>query len=337
MDIDIFNNNAFSLTELTAALQEVDYLPNGLGAMNIFTESSARTENVWIEKKETVLSLVPTTPRGAALPQGNQKRREGRSFKSVRIAKGDTLWASEIAGIRAFGTETELMQAQQEVLTRMVNLRNDVELTHENMRLGAVQGIVTDADGTPLYNWFDEWSITQPTEDSWAFGTLIDGALRKKCAQVIRTMARASKGAWGPNTQVIGLCGDDFYDALISNPEVRATYLNWTAAADLRQASFWTGFNFGGITWINYRGTDDNNKVAVPASKVKFFPMNAPGAFLRINTPGEFFDTINQPGQQFYALTIPDDERNAYVETEVYSYPLYVATRPAMLLRGKNV
>jgi hypothetical protein len=49
----------------------------------------------------------------------------------------------------------------------------------------------------------------------------------------------------------------------------------------------------------------------------------------------EFFDTNNVPGQEFYALTIPDRDRNAFVDIEVYSYPLYIATRPEMLQRGK--
>lgn len=334
--IDIFADNAFSLVELTAALEDVEYQPSQLGAMGIFTERSVRTEKITIERKETKLNLVQTSLRGAPPPPAEaQPRRNIRDFRAVRLMKSDHLEASEIAGIRAFGTESEFMQVQQEVLQRALNLRNDLELTHENMRLGAVQGIVTDADGTVLFNWFDEWGISQPAEVTWDFAALVDGKLREKCAQTIREIARAAQGAWSPGTQIVALCGDEFYDNLIKNAEVRATYLGWTAAADLRQASFWEPFPFGNILWMNYRGTDDNSKVAVPSTKVKFFPMNAPGAFLRVNAPGEFFDTINQPGQQYYALTIPDEKRNAFVDIELYSYPLYVATRPKMLLRGK--
>ena len=51
----------------------------------------------------------------------------------------------------------------------------------------------------------------------------------------IRQMARAANGAWVQGrTQVHALCGDTFWDQLIAHSEVRQTYLNWTAAADLR-------------------------------------------------------------------------------------------------------
>lgn len=333
--IDVFADDAFGLVELTAALEEVEYKPQQLGQMGIFTSRSVRTEKVSIEKKNQVLTLVPVTERGSPLPQLTQGRRDIRDFRTVRVGKGDHLTAAELAGIRAFGTDSEFVQVQQEVLTRSQMIRDDLELTHEHMRLGAIQGILLDADGSVIYNWFDEWDITQPAEMVFNFATLIDGAFRKKCADIIRTMAKAAKGAWGPGTQVVGMCGDQFYDELISNAEVRATYLGWTAAADLRQASFWEPFPFGNIQWMNYRGTDDGSKVAIPTDKVKFFPINAPEAFLRVNSPGESFDVVNTPGQEFYARTIPDEKRNEFVDIEVVSYPLYIATRPGMLLRGR--
>lgn len=337
--IDIFSDNAFSLLELTAALSDVEYQPNMLGAMGIFTPRSVRTEKVAIERKENVLSLVQTTPRGAPLDAAkNQPRRTIRDFRSVRLAKGDHIEAAELANIREFGTESEFVQVQKETMQRMVNVRADLELTHENMRLGAIQGIVVDADGSVINNWFDEWSIAQPAEQTFDFATLIDGKFREKCNQTVRAMQRASKGAWGPGARVGALCGDEFYDALIKNAEVREIWLAQQARADSLRADLvqpWMEVDFGSIRWINYRGTDDNSKVAVPSTKCKFFPIGAPDAFLRVQSPGEFFDTINQPGQEYYALTIPDEKRNAFVDIEVYSYPLYVATRPQMLLRAK--
>jgi hypothetical protein len=72
-----------------------------------------------------------------------------------------------VQNIRAFGSETELQQVQQEIADIMggpTGLRNSIELTHENMRLGAIQGILLDADGTVIRNWFTEFGISQPAE-----------------------------------------------------------------------------------------------------------------------------------------------------------------------------
>lgn len=339
--INIFDDDAFSMIELTDALRDIEYRPSALGSMGIFTPKSVRTETIAIERKADKLALVPTSLRGAP-PTSNksQERRNMRDFRTVRIATEDRITASEIANIRAFGQESELVQVQSEVADRMTQMRDNQELTKEHMRLGAVQGIVLDADGSTIYNWYTEWGIVQPTEKTYNFATLIDGAFRKECNSVIREMGRASQGAWTVGTRVGALCGDQFYDSLTQNAEVRATYLASQGAQDLKTNALpWQSFNFGQIEWINYRGTDDQPggtaKVGIDPNKCKFFPIGAPGAFLEVHGPGEFFDVINQPGRDYYALQIPDNERNAHVDVELYSYPLHVATRPKMLLRAK--
>src|SRR5690606_36590585 len=98
----------------------------------------------------------------------------------------------------------------------------------------------------------------------------------------------------------------------------------------------WEQFTYGGITWVNYRGTDDNSTVAVGTDKAKFFPVGAPGVFQVYYSPGESFDFVNTPGLPIYAMQIPDRDRNAWVRTEVYSYPLFVCTRPKMLQSAKR-
>ncbi len=137
---------------------------------------------------------------------------------SVRLAKADTIRASELQNIRAFGSESDLQTVQQEVATRMARLRNDLELTLENHRLGAIQGIVVDADGTtPLVDWYSEWAISQAAEIDFALGT--SGTdVRGKCGQVKRQMMVAAKGAWLPGTQIYGLASDGFFDALSAGP-----------------------------------------------------------------------------------------------------------------------
>jgi hypothetical protein len=218
----------------------------------------------------------------------------------------------------------------------------DVELTWEHMMLGAVQGIVYDADNsTVINNWFTEWGVSQDAEIDFDLDNAspASGAVRKKCTQVVRQMMKAAAGAWVPGrTQVVALVGDDFWDDLTSHPEVEKTFLNTQQAADLRNdvGNAYESFRYGGITWINYRGTDDDSTVAIDTDKAKFFPVNAPSVFQAAYSPGEWFDVINTAGQDVYAMIIPDDKRNAFVDAEVYSYPLFVCTRPKMLQRAKR-
>ncbi len=330
---DVFDSDAFSMASLTAAMEKVPHRPQLLGSLNIFDPRPVPTTKVAIEKRDNVLSLIQTSERGAPLTEHVNTKRDIRDFDTVRIAKGDTLYAQELQDVRAMGSESELQNVMSESLRRMERIRDDIELTWENMRLGAVQGIVTDADASTINNWYTDWGIAQPAEVDFALSTSTT-KIRPICQDVIRAMQRAAKGAWSELTTVHALCGDDFFDALIDHDNVRGTFQNWASAQDLRENKSFRVFPYGGIFFHNYRGTDDMTTVAVAADKAKFFPVGATGVFQVAYSPGEFFDSVNSPGQDIYAISIPDRERNAWLRLEAYSYPLFICTRPEMLQRG---
>lgn len=340
--LDVFGSDAFSMFELTSALNKVPHVPRQLGQLPIFTPKPVRTQLVAVEQVDNTLSIIPTTPRGAPPSPAAKDLRSIRDFRTVRIAQRDTIWSSELQGIRQFGNLSELAQVQDETLSRLVKLRSNVEATHENMRLGAIQGIVYDSDGsTVIRNWFTEFGISQPAEIDFDLdnGSPASGAVRKLCNQVVRAIKRAAKGAWVEGqSYVMAVCGDTFFDQLVAHSEIRGTYLNQQQAAELRGpvGAVFESVVYGGIQFVNYRGTDDGTSVAVGTTKAKFFPVAAPGAFEIALSPYEGFDFMNTPGLPWYAMTLPDTKRNQYVEVEVYSYPLPICTRPEMLQSARN-
>lgn len=351
MHIDIFQDDAFSMGTLTDAIEKMPYSPQLLRTMGLFTPRPVRTEFVSIESKDHTLAIIQTTERGAPLEQGRTDRRNLRRFDTVRLAKSDTVRATEIAGIRAFGDETELMQAQELVADKNMKLRGDLELTLEKHRLGAVQGIVLDADGSVIINWFEEWGIPVPDPIEFKLATATTD-VEKASRDILRKQARASKGLWTPSTYTAALCGDGFFDMLTGHKTVRETYLNQSQASALRQAfgpaaqnmtGAFATFNYGGVLYINYRGVDDQTDGAVTSGagvasigiksyEAKFFPVGAPGVFQVAQSPGETFDTVNTLGREVYSMVIPDKKRNAFVDLEIYSYPLHICTRPETLL-----
>ena len=336
--MDVFKGDAFSMLSLLAAIENADYNPQFLGSLGLFEDAPQRLRTVMVESRANELALIQTSAIGAP-PAEREKttdKRKVRNFNTGRIAKASTILADEVQGIRAYGSETELMQVQAEVARRTNQLYGDVELTWEHMRLGAVQGILTDADDSTIYNFFDEFGVTQPTEVSFDFDALQAGEVRAKIeSAIVRPMIRAAKGAFTTASRIQALVGDDFWDAFINHEEIRTTYLNYTAAAELRNGTAFSSFRYAGIDWMNYRGTDDNSTVAVAATKAKFFPVNAPGTFKVAWAPGEFFDVANTPGVPVLPLVLPDPSgRNAFATVELYSYPLYICTRPLTLYRA---
>ena len=338
--MNIFLQDAFSTLQMTSAIERVPYIPDGLGALGIFTPTPIRTRALAVEERNGVLGIIPTSERGSPVStERDTERRVMRYFEVPRITQGDTITADEIAGIRAFGQETELMQVAAEVARRLsgpTGLLSNVRFTHEHMRLAAVQGRLIDADGTVLYDWFDEFGITPAAPFYFNLLAEASGTLRPLCNKIVRSIARSAKGLFNTSTRVVALCGDDFYDKFTNHPDVIKTFLNWSAAQDLRdgsQGAAFSTFNFAGIDWVNYRGSDDGSSIKIADDEVRFFP-KTPGVFEQAMAPAETFEFVNTPGQNFYVIPIIDRDRNMFWRQEVYSYPLFICKRPDVLRKG---
>jgi hypothetical protein len=338
LTMDVFNQDAFRATSLTAAVDQLAYVPGLLRGMpGLFVPVPIRTTQVFIEERTNTAALIQTTPRGSPPAQKGGDARKVRGFSTVRVAQKSRIMADELQGIRAFGSETELKSLQIEVARRQLKMRQDIELTMENLLLGCVQGTVLDADGATIYAWDTEFSQTIPAEVDFDLDNAspASGVVRKACNTAVRSILRGLKGLGGNNVQIVALCGDAFWDDLTAHSEVRQTYLNWTAAADLRAGNAYQQFSYGGVNFVNYRGTDDGSTVAIDTNKAKFFPINA-GIFQIAQAPAETFDFVNTLGQQMYSWIVTDKDRNAWADVEMYSYPLPVCTMPQALYRAKR-
>lgn len=340
MHMDIFNDDAFSLVNMTTAVEKIPSIPGFLGSLGIFgSGEGVPTDTVSIERKDSILTPIPTSQRGTEPPMGSTEKAKLRSFLIPRVAKSDQVFAREIANVRAFGTQGDLVTAAQIIAQKQQKLMQEYELTMELHRLGAVKGILLDTDGSTLYNWYTEFGITQPDEIDFDLDNAspAQGVLRKKIADsVVRPIARALGAAWNPGVRILGLCGDTFYDQFVTHPHVEKTFENWLAAESLRDGTAFRSFRFGDVEWVNYKGTDDNSTVAVGTGKVQFIVLGVPGLYRRVNGPGESLETVNTIGRPIYSELVRDLKRNQWAQPEIYSYPLHMVTRPEVLLRGKN-
>ncbi|WP_243368872.1 major capsid protein [Microvirga solisilvae] len=336
--LNLFDNDAFSVVELNEeVVRKVDHKPQLLGSLNLFQPIYSRSRTIGIAKKEGTLSLIPTSELGAAPEELIPEGADLRDFRVKRLAKGSSIYAYELQGVAALPGEEQLKEVQTEVADRVGAITDDMELTWEHMRLGAVLGTVYDADGTSVINnWFSEWGISPPAEVNFALGTEATD-VRKKCRDIKRAMKKAAKGVWTPGTKVGALCGDSFFDALVNHKQIKETKLGTERAASLENIDGYSSVEIEGIVFINYQGTDDGTTLAIESTKCKFFPIGARGAFQVGWAPAEFFPYVNQRGEPLYGLVLPDPSgRDAFRRVELYSYPLFICTRPEMLLSARE-
>jgi hypothetical protein len=337
--LDVFNSDAFTAVSLTAAVDKYGYVPGFLSARpGLIVPVPVRTKEVWIEERANTPALIQTTARGAPPVQKSGDIRDARSWATVRLAIASRIWAEEVQSIRVFGQEQAMKDLQGEVARRQFKMKQDLSLTRENMVLGLVQGIVTDADGSTIRNWATEFGQSLPAEASWntQLNATSGGALREACNTVRRGMLRALKGLGGVNVRIEAICDDVFWDDFVTSEEVRD---NYQAAAALQRinnvGNAFESYTFAGITFHNYRGTDDNSTVALGSGKCKFYPVDA-GIFQIAYSPAARMEFINTMGQAEYSWIVADMLRDEWADVEMQSYLLPVCTMPSALYSARS-
>lgn len=334
---DIFTQNGWGVVDFHEEIVErTEFKPQLLGSLGIFEPVYSRSRTIAIADRDRTLSLIPTSEMGAPpaelIPQGAKVR----PFNTTRLAKGSTIYAAELAGVTALPFDIQTKDVAAELADRTQQIMNDLELTWEHMRFGAIQGKVLDADGSVLIDWFEEWGVDEPDEIDFALDDETTD-VRKKCRDVKRAMVKASKGIWTPSTRVAALVGDTFYDLLVNHKQIKETKLGTERASLLEDIEGFSAIEIEGITFINYRGTDDDSTIAIDTDRAKFFPVGARGAFkVGFSPANEFKPYLNQRAREYYGLMLADTSgREAWDRVEIYSYPLFICTRPEMIQTGK--
>lgn len=336
--LDVFKQDAFSVVSLTDALENLKFVPGRLTELGLFSETSISTTTISIEEANGVLKLVAPTPRGAPGTTLDKGKRAMRSLVVPHFEVNDAVMAEEVQSVRAFGSETETDTVMQRVAQRLSESRQSLMSTLEYARVGAVIGVVTYADSTTL-DLFSTFGVTQDAEIDFDLdnATPASGALRKKCAGVLRQVATNLDGV--PVSGLRAICGDAFYDDLIAHVEVRETYKNQVEAKELRGGYVSAGqsygsFEFGGIVWENYRGSVGGTTF-VNTDKCHIYPVGVPGLFRTVYAPADYIETVNTLGRQMYARQY-DMPNGKGVNLDTQMNAVNYCTRPKSLIKGRR-
>jgi hypothetical protein len=325
MHLDVFKSDAFHFTKLVDAINKTPYVPTKLGDKKLFAEEGISTLTFGIEMQDGVLTLVPTAPRGAPGVAKGVQPRNMRQFQTTHLPQTVSIMADEVANLRAFGSETEEEVAMKRLQKKMAIARRDLDITHEWQRMGALKGIVLDADATTvIYNFLTEFGVSASTANF----TLSNAAT--KVLQTIVGFKRTIEDKLGgvANSGFECLCSAEFFDALTSHPKVEETYIHQTSG--VLRTDRRNGFEFGGVWWEEYRGSVGGQRF-LGANKALLYPLGVPDLFKTVYAPANYMETINTEGVPFY-MAMDQMKFNVGVEYQVQSNPLHYNTRPDAVL-----
>ena len=331
--LDPFAGGGFSLTTLSAAINKLPNRYGRLQEMGLFPLKGLTTRSVEIEEKNGILTLVPTKPWGAPASQNNSGKRALRSFAVPHMPLEDAILASDVQGIRSFGTENGVDPVTQRVQEKLQEMRDKMDQTLEWRRFGALKGILMDADGsTTLYNLYTEFGITQKTVD-FVIGTA-GTDVRNICATVKRWIEDHLYGERMTGVRV--LVSPEFYDKFVSHANVKAVYANWQAAQERNGGDMRSGFTFGGLTFEEYRAqTSDatgSMQRYIANGDGHAFPEGTVNSFQTFAAPADFNETVNTIGLQYYAKMAPQKFERG-MDVHVQSNVLPLCLRPEILVR----
>jgi hypothetical protein len=312
-----FFTDFFNAEELIASVAKAPYIPGMLAQEGIFTTKSLSGTVLAIEEQPLDdASLITSTPRGTPSKAQTLEKRAVHTFETVHYRKDGSIEADSVLNMRAVGVtgaREAIAYRRDEVIAK---LRRDMDLTHEYLRMQCLN--------SPS-NVFGN----APASQAIAFGAA-DSAIRSAIFEKItKPLESALKGI--PFNNILAICDDVFWTGLIESKTIRETFLNQSAANSLRTQGTTDAVNFGGVTWVRYRGV---GSTVISSGKAKIIPVGVPDMFIQAFAPADTLDSVGVGalGAPYYMSAYPIDNGNRGYYLEMQSNIAVVCTRPTAVL-----
>ncbi|WP_020161252.1 major capsid protein [Methylobacter marinus] len=332
--LDIFNDDAFGVVNLTAAINDAAEGQAVPGIIDdLFQEEGITSTAVFIERDGDTLTLVPTGERGAPGSASGKSKRQAIPFSTVHLPVVDGINADEVQNVRVFGSETELQTVEGMVNKRLMKMRKRLDATLAFHRIGALKGQVLDSDGaTVLLDAFTSFGVTQQS---------VGMALTTETTKVrdkIVTAKRKAEDVIGDSGVITGwraVCGRNFFDAFVGHPAIEAAYAGWSEAANVLLGDHRAaGFRVADVEWREYYGKVGGVAFIDP-DEAYLIPI-VDGLFITRYAPADYMETVNTIGLPYYAKQEPR-RFNKGIDMEAQSNPFNICTKPRAIIKLTKV
>lgn len=316
-------------------INEVPRTPTRIGDMGLFDSAGMMTDILEVGLNSQTLALVPAVPRGS--PSQPKALTVGalRYFKACHLPQRSSVLADALLYIRArTGTNLEAFTGGvRGKLDALLGVhRRDLDYTIEYHRLGAIKGLILNADGSVILDIYKEFEVEQQ-EQAMALGTPTT-----KVRQLILAVKRKVEDALGgiPYDRIHVFASPTFMDKFISHPDVEKAYERFDNGSALRDDSR-KGFTFGstGVTFEEVNG-NIGGAAAIPENEAIAFPVGVPNMFITRYAPADTIDAIGAENQidglPFYSKVFPL-QHDKGLEVVSQSNPLNLNTRPRAVIK----
>ncbi|MEI2386040.1 major capsid protein [Breoghania sp. JC706] len=292
-EVDIWEGDGFSMRSLTAAVNSEPYRPGQISATGIFDEDGVTSTRVSIEMRDGKLGLVEPSERGGPGETVDDEKRRKLPFDIPHYQRDDAVRADEVQGIIRFGSTDELETLQDRVERKGARHGQDLTMTLEHQRVGAVKGIITSKSGTVLEDLYSRFGIAVPAPVSLELdveATKVSSLWQDVVYSIEDDLDETYSG-------LHVFTGRNFHKAVWEHKSVRETFMYNAGAVVLRQ-DVPDVFEFGGATWERYKtgakAKSDLGASYIDPNKARVVPVGVPELFITRFAPPDYEDTVNE-------------------------------------------
>lgn len=315
----------FTLTALTSAMNLLPVPPSRLGASGLFIEKSVSTTTILVERRQGRLFLVPAASRNDDPAPTKADPRSRRTFEVPHLPTKGQLLPSELQGIAGFGEQSAEAAQATVINDRLAIMKSSLEATREYQRVGAISGQILDADGSVIYDLFDEFGV-MPHSLQIALATATTD-VRQKLMEAKRYAELKLSGFLITGWKAYA--SPEFFDALTGHKTVQAAYANWQAAQDRLAGDMRKGFVYGDIEFQEYNAVVSGRRF-IAEGKARLVPVVS-GLFQMTNAPANYNETVGTLGQPYYAKSEARRMGKGW-DLEAQSNPLALCLVPEALV-----
>ena len=316
----------FNVTELSAAISNLPTRIGNPSDAELFRNIPGTTNVFSMEFYEESGILVPTTEWGGVAPKNSSGKRTAKSWTIPHMPLEDVVKAADVIGVRAFGS-TAAETVQGKVLDKLQAMKNKIDATLAYRRSKAKQGIIVDADGSTILNYFTEFGIAEQVV-YFDLGTATTN-IAAKCQDVIDQIEDGLGQEVYSSIEVE--VDRAFYDALTAHKNVREVFLGWSAAELKLGRPNTSGFEFGGLKFIVNRQKVGATPL-VAASTGHAYPRGTQDVFLNGLAPADFNETVNTLALPYYAKQAGKQFDRGF-DLHVQSNQLPIVAKPKALVK----
>lgn len=337
--------NPFELGKVADLTESINIVPNRWGVvqrLGLFTNKMSSQKTILVPRtteQDVILVDRNWDERNSTISGG---QRDWLPLAIPHYPVDDAITPNDLDGnisLNAILEGTGQLETLERVrVEKMERIRRAHGLTLEFARMQVLKnGTVYAPSGTVVTNYYTEYGVTREEIPMNLSSTTVRPSIGIEDAI---TYLQDTIQSGDPIDNFVALCSPSFFSALVNNPFVQEQYMYFArpqgdaiTVGRLAAGSPWDArfrsFDYGGVTWIEVRGSVAGVSY-VEEGEAYMFPLGTSN-FETYFAPANRFRSINKPAQESYYFEYLN-EKDDIVELMTETNFLNVLKRPDLVI-----